>query len=616
MCGISGIYSKTKGLNESDVEKVKKMNQLLSHRGPDDEGIFISKDCILGHRRLAIIDLSNDGHQPFHSEDNQYTIVFNGEIYNYLELRSELQGKGRKFRTKTDTEVLLQSFLEWGVDSFHKLNGMFAFALYNNKDSELYLVRDRFGVKPLYYVMDEQRLYFASEILPLLNASNFAREANDQMIYDYLAYNRTNHTHMTFFKGFYRLPHGSYLHLKEDTFNEVQWYKLNAQTKIPFKDKLELVESLKESISLRLRSDVPVGTSLSGGIDSSSIACLASLNQNNQDIFTFSAVYPTNHRSNEREAIESLSGKGFKMSFVYPDAETLFQELEAVVAMLNEPVPSTSVYASFKVYEFAKKYVKVMLDGQGADESLGGYGYFRGVYYIELIKKFRILDLIKQVYEEIFLTKSYEGIKAFFFYLLPSSLKESIIRSQKKYLGKKIRKCKASPIISNQLWNASSLRESFLAHFEFKLEHLLTWGDKTSMANSIEVRYPFLDYRFVEKAIGIEGENLFKNGFNKAILRDAVKGIVSESILEKRAKVGFETPEDEWFRLPLFQNLIWKLLDSELLNSRGYINSKKAKKLYQKHLDKKINISGEIWKWINLELWCRNFIDQKTFLNA
>lgn len=610
MCGISGIYSKTSHLTDQDLKSVDRMNSLQSHRGPDDHGIYQAENCILGHRRLAIIDLSKDGKQPFLSRDNRFSLVFNGEIYNYLELRIELEEIGIEIKTKTDTEVLLLSYIQWGYDAFDKLNGMFAFAIYDNLKSELVLCRDRFGIKPLYYHLNDEKIYFSSEILPLISIiPNFIRKPNDQMIYDYLLYNRTNHTNETFFININKLEHGHYLILNSTGCKKINWYELRKNKNKSFEDENQLLQYLSDSIALKMRSDVEIGTSLSGGVDSSGIVGILSKKFNIRNLRTYSAVYKTNHRSNEKNEIESFNKYNLNMEYIHPDSSELFKELNLFISMLNEPVPDTSIYAGFKVYERASDHVKVMLDGQGADESLAGYMYFRGYYYKDLIKNFKIVKFFVKLKEEIFLTKSTEGLLSLFFFSLPSRLKDFALRLKVTYLGDKLKHFKSSKIISNALWASKNLTDSIYSHFEFKLEHILTWGDKISMAHSVEVRYPFLDHRFVERAIGIDPDQLFDNGFNKAILRKALIGLVPNQILKKRQKVGYETPENEWFRQPTNVEHIKKILNSESFQKRGYINPSKAKELYEKHISNKINISGDIWKWINLELWFRIFID-------
>jgi asparagine synthase (glutamine-hydrolysing) len=609
MCGISGIFSLTNPLSEVDISRVEEMNLLLKHRGPNDQGLFTSEKCILGQTRLSIIDLSKDGHQPFYSEDRKYVLIFNGEIYNYIELRNDLEMLGVKFNTKTDTEVLLKSYLQWGLESFHKFNGMFVFALYDTQNHEILLVRDRFGVKPLYYIQSETEIIFSSEILPLWKTSKVRLLPNEQIIFDFLAYNRTNHTEYTFFEGIKKLPHGQFITINSNSYKKEKWYDLRLNVKKPFESKDELKAALCSAIEIRMRSDVPVGSSLSGGVDSSSIVSLLMERFKFNEFHSFSAVYEENHRANEKEFIVSLSQFTISMHFTYPSSESLLSDMKNFIFTMNEPVPSTSIYAYLKVYELAKPNVTVMLDGQGADECLGGYGYFRGFYYKDLLKKFRLIRLLREILLELYYLRSNEGILAFIFFLAPAFLKDFLIRRKINYLGIKLKRKKSSSVITKFLWNAKSLKDALIAHFEYKLEHLLAWGDKTSMANSIEVRYPFLDYRFVERTIGMDGSKLFRDGYNKHILRDAVKGIVPDKILTRRQKIGFETPEDEWFRTQPFQKIILEILNSESFSRRGYINPDKAKVLYNDHLARKRNISGEIWKWINLELWSREFID-------
>lgn len=607
MCGICGIVNfKSKQVEASSVHR---MMDAMKHRGPDDEGIFTDNNTALGFVRLKIIDLSPNGHQPMLSDDGRYVIVLNGEIYNYIELREELT-PGFAFRSKTDTEVVLNAFRKWGRECLSRFNGMFAFAVYDRKEKTLFMARDRFGVKPLYYYADDQILIFASEIKPILKVLKEKPRPDEQSIYNFLVYNRTNYAERTFFEGIQKLKHGWTLTVSENTARPSQWYSLSANLKPPFGSADELRETLKSAVELRLRSDVPLGSSLSGGLDSSSIVSIVSACFKPRKLNTFSAVYNKGEKGDETEFIESSRGNAANMFFVKPSAETLMVDIDDFINTLEEPVPSTSIYAAFKVYELAKNHVTVLLDGQGADEGMAGYVYFWGYYYKELLRRFRLKKMLTEMYRDVKNHGTMEGPLAFLYFSIPAGLKDKFILSGRNFLSREFASSrKGSEDINSRLWNAGSLKDAMLYHFEYKLEHLLMWGDKTSMRRSIEVRYPFLDYRIVERVISSESVDLLRDGKNKYILREAVKGIIPESVYNRYAKVGFETPEAGWFRTKHFSDYIMGILDSREFRGRRYIASNKARLFFEKHLSGKTDISGDIWKWINLELWLRKFID-------
>jgi asparagine synthase (glutamine-hydrolysing) len=401
MCGICGIIN----FNGSPVTEsgLKSMMGIMKHRGPDDEGIFIENNAGLGFVRLSILDLSPAGHQPMISSNNRYVLVFNGEIFNYIELREELVRKGFVFQSNTDSEVLLNSYILWGEDCLHRFNGMWAFVIYDRQERKLFGSRDRYGIKPFYYHFDASAFLFASEIPPI--TSHFAKKPlqNDQAIFDYLLFNRTDQDATTFYKDVLKLQHGCKftLELPPETIaadyqvNNHQpgklkiskWYTLIENLKEPFKGPDEFRESLSASIGLRLRSDVPVGICFSGGLDSSTIISLLLKDYLKDDINTFSTAYGKGLLGDETEYINEYREVLKNMYFTYPNASTLENDIPRLIRAHNEPIPSTSPYAQFKVMELAKEHVVVTLDGQGADELLAGYEYFYGYYYKELLRK-------------------------------------------------------------------------------------------------------------------------------------------------------------------------------------------------------------------------------------
>jgi len=609
MCGICGIVN----FNFKPIDEpiVKSMMQKIKHRGPNDEGVFINNSIGFGFVRLSIIDLSAAGHQPMHDSSERYTIVFNGEIFNYIELREELKNEGVVFRTKTDTEVLLAMYVRYGAHCLDKLNGMFAFAIFDKVTNQVFAARDRFGVKPFYYYKTETAFYFASEIPALLAVIDNNLEPNYAVISDYLAYNRTDQTTETFFRNIFKLQHGHYLTINDKTVTITKWYDLPSRISKQKGDKNKFKELLIDAVKIRLRSDVPVGVCLSGGLDSSAITSIISNQLNRPDVNTFSAIYSSDNKVDESKFINLYKTELTNMHSVVPTPEMLLDNISHFVNVHAEPIPTTSPFAQYCVMQLAQKNVTVTLDGQGADEQLGGYHYFFGFYFKDLFKHLKWVRLIKELVSYFKIHKSTYAFKTFVFFLLPGGLKSKARVNEMSCLHADfVKKTKSTESkIINDLYASKSLHEALLNHFEYKLEHLLKWNDRNSMAFSIESRTPFLDYRLVEYSLSIEPEQIIRNGVTKYILRESMKGVLPEEIRNRQDKIGFATPQDEWFRTEKFKLFISEILESESFRNRKIIDADKALVLYNKHVKGDINISKDIWKWIHLELWFREFID-------
>jgi asparagine synthase (glutamine-hydrolysing) len=606
MCGICGMINFDR--SPVDLSALKKMMKSIKHRGPDDEGSFIDKNTGLGNVRLSIIDLSPAGHQPMLSQDKRYCLTYNGEIYNYLELKETLKEK-YPFHTRTDTEVVLHAFREWGPGCLQKFNGMFAFAVYDTQTRELFIARDRFGIKPFYYYLDEQTFIFASEeraILPFLKD----KQPNQQAIYEYLLYNRTDQGDYTFFKGIRKLPHGARGIVKGNRLEITKWYQLTESLQAPFESSGEFHETFKQSIAVRLRSDVPVGVCLSGGLDSSSIVSVLLKEFGKTDLNTFSAVYEKEDLVDESEFINLYKNDLRHMFFIHPTADRLCEDLPRFVECHSEPVATLGPYAQFKVMELARKHVGVTLDGQGADEELAGYPYFFGGYFKQLFREFRWLRLLAELSTYAARYKSLYAFKYFALYLVPTGLKDSLSRMAHNYVTRDFyQEGEKLSTIKEKLYNPRSLNESLVQHFEYKLEHLLKWEDHNSMGHSLESRVPFLDHHLVERTLTLPAEKLIKKATTKYILRQAMKGTLPEKIRNRHDKIPFATPWDKWFRAEKMRKQILGILNSGKFRDRGYLNPKKCYKDYHDHLNEKINIAKEIWKWLNLELWLQKFFD-------
>jgi asparagine synthase (glutamine-hydrolysing) len=598
MCGICGIIQlDKKPVNERPI---REMMYIMKHRGPDDEGVFIKENIGFGFVRLSILDLSIAGHQPMVSNDGRYIIILNGEIFNFIELREELKGFYR-FISNTDTEVMLASYLKWGESCLDRLNGMFAFMILDTLKMEIFGARDRFGIKPFYYYKDKDVFIFASDIPPILSQLKEKAGAEDSIIFDYLVFNRTNHTEKTFFQNIKKIPHGHLLSIKEEKIKITRWYDLslniNKYTDSKFSEN-DFLEELTNSINLQLRSDVPVGTCLSGGLDSSAITSLIMLNKNREQLHSFSAVYGKGQKGDESEFIAEYNNTTLKSHFTYPTSSSLVDDLHRFIISLSEPVPTTSVYAEYKVMELAKNHCTVVLNGQGADEILAGYHYFYGYYFHDLLKEYKWAKLLNELFHYIKLQKSDRALRYFVFSIYPrllrhykghTSLEDSFYE----------RHYNADNVVLDSFYDSKNLKEFLIKHFEYKFEHHLLWADKTGMNFSLETRFPFLDHNLVEKTLSLD---------SNAYIKNALKGILPEKIRLRKDKIGFSTPQKEWFGDDNLLDLLSEVVYSESFKNRGYFNTKKCRAQFENYKKTKKD-NADFWKWIHLELWFRQYID-------
>ncbi len=626
MCGIAGIIQ----FDRSSVQgsKIAAMMERMKHRGPDDEGIFTEENVGLGFVRLSIIDLSPLGHQPMFADreplqagrkNERFAIVYNGEVYNYVELRNELRAKGYTFQSNTDTEVVLKSYIEWGEDCLDRFNGMWAFAVYDRERKELFCARDRFGIKPFYYYSDSDQFVFASEIPPILSVLRNKPTPDNQAIFDYLVFNRTDQTEGTFFEGIKKLQHGTFLRIHNSEVRIKKWYDL--RSKVDGSDGFSTAEEYRElfgsAVGLRLRSDVPVGVCLSGGLDSSSIVSVLLKDYDKRDLNTFSAVYAEGETGDESKFIDTFRGTMpwggpplSNMFFTTPTSGTLHEDLDNFVRAHAEPIPSTAPYAQYKVMELAERNVVVTLDGQGADEELAGYHYFFGFLFKDLLRRFQLSRLILESGGYLFKHKSVYALKSFAYFLLPEFSRSRLRVSEKGYILPEFSNAHyRNSVIAGELYGSVNLRDALLNHFEYKLEHLLKWEDRNSMWFSLEARVPFLDHRLVEKTLATSTDMIINRGTTKYILREAMRGTLPDKIRTRRDKIGFGTPQDSWFRSEELTSLVAGITGSDSFARRGIIDPASAKTLFDKHVRGAAAISKEIWKWMNLELWFRQFID-------
>lgn len=612
MCGIAGFY----GFENKKL--IKQFSKNLAHRGPDGEGIYSNERVSLLNRRLAIIDLKT-GDQPIYNEDKNLVTVYNGEIYNYKQLRKELEDKGHRFKTLSDTEVIVHAYEEWGDNCFDKFNGMFAIALYDKKKDNLILARDHFGIKPLYFaILPNKHLLFASEIKPLLHSKLIKTRPNDKVIYRYLQYRVHDDTPETFFENIYRLMPGQYLSLRGTALKNGYFSNLEEDLKElsekPHLNKVGKQEiqdfkaKLEEAIRLRLIADVPVGTCLSGGLDSSTVVSVVnSLLKNKSDEAksvgsvqnTFSAVFPKSANDEERyidELITMLKQAGgqIKSFKVHPQPEDFFTEIEDFVRTQEEPTISTGPYAQFAVMREASKHVKVLLDGQGADEMMAGYLPYYFIYLKQLQKQKKNGKLLREVLSSLDVISKFALLKL----QLPFGKfkSDSIFNKSfyKKYSGNGFK------VVKNNL-KLRLIQDIFYN----SLPSLLRYEDKNSMRFSIEGRVPFLDINLIKAIFSLPDEAIIQSGWNKRILRESVKDLLPNMIRNRRNKIGFTTPEEEWFMR--MKNGIYSVFLSPSFAARPYFNQAQVLKGFEKFIEGKTADTLLFWRVLNIELWLREF---------
>lgn len=549
MCGISGIISKKN--EQIKQEEIKLINDLIIHRGPDDEGFYFGSNFAFGHRRLSILDLSKDGHQPMKLKD--FCITYNGEIYNYLELRKELEAYGYEFSTKTDTEVVLASYDFWGQECVSKFNGMWAFALYDKAKNIIFCSRDRFGVKPFYFTKTNDKFVFGSEIKQLLKFTKPV--ANQEILLDFLVTGFLEHTNETFFKDIFKLDSSSNLvyDLNLHNYKIYKYYEIKTDEKIANlngQESLELYENeLKRAIKLRLRSDVRVGTCLSGGLDSSSVATIASAFYKSNE--KFQAIHAKSiEKATDESEFASIVAKeaNLELNIVKPDTNEFKNYIDEVVFTQEEPFGGPSIFMQYFVMQKAKKIgCKVMLDGQGGDETLLGYERYYSSVYVDIFKKGGVIKAYKAMRESSKNNANLSfknNIKFLIKFLFPILDK---LRYKKRVFFIKAR----VNLVQLDKINEILYKIKLLQKYEIttsNLPQLLRYEDKNSMRHSIETRLPFLDCKALETAININSNFKIKNGWSKYILRKIIDKSLPKSVVWRKNKLGFNAPDNIWLR--------------------------------------------------------------------
>jgi asparagine synthase (glutamine-hydrolysing) len=610
------------------------MMDRLTHRGPDGEGIHSGNDFTLGHRRLAIIDLAY-GKQPMHSEDGRYTIVFNGEIYNYLELRQKLIQQGVQFRTFSDTEVLLKMLIYEGDAAFKQLNGMFAFALADNRTGEWLLGRDPFGIKPLYYAEVEEEIIFASEIKSILVHPKIRAERDWEGMQQYLTF-QFSLGDRTLFRGIHKVEPGCYLKGSHGKVNQIVRYwdtDFNIDeyhTEEYFIDKLRVL--LEDSIRLQLRSDVPLGAYLSGGLDSTIIA-MGATQYLETPIKVFNGLFAEGSQYDESSYAKIVAeASGSTLLSVIPTAQQFIDDLPNLIYALDEPVAGPGLFPQYHVSKLASENLKVVLGGQGGDEIFGGYaryliGYLEqalkgavfetqeeGKHIVTLASIIPSLPLLKQyrpLMQEFWREGLFDAMDARYFRLIDRSpnIQQLLTPEARSAFNSGSVYAEFQKVFNHP--NTSSYINK-MTHFDLKtlLPALLQIEDRVSMAVSIESRVPFLDTRIVDLVTRMPPPMKFQGGKTKYILKQAVKTLIPEAILNRKDKMGFPVPLKEWLLRTKVRGFVRDILFSQASRERGLFNLNALENL----LDSEKPFGREIWGVLCLELWHQQFIDNQKIL--
>ncbi len=602
MCGIAGIVTK----RENKKEIIEAMSKRIEHRGPDGEGYFFDGDVALAHRRLSIIDLST-GNQPMFNEDDTIVTVFNGEIYNYGELRDELVKAGHKFKSKSDTEVLLHGFEEWHTDLPKHLRGMFAFAIYNKNTKELFLARDNFGIKPLYYTVMNDTFMFASEIKAFLDTPDFKKELNEEILQAYLEFSFVP-TNETFFKGVYRLDAGSSLLYKDGDIKIDKYFKLD------FKDKDETLASavasisevMKDSVNKHLLSDVEVGSFLSSGIDSSYIVSLAKPNK------TYTVGYDIDKYDEIKYAKDLADKLGINNTSKVIKMDEYMKEFPNIMYYLDEPTSDPAAISLYFVAKLASKDVKVVLSGEGADEFFGGYNYYREEVDMKFYNKipYFIRHLIGKI-ASIFP----EGYGFNFLVRRGEKLENSYIGVNRNFSEKMARKVLCKDYSLRGIDVTKGTYEEFKGYSNIHkmqaidinywlMKDILLKADRMTMASSLEGRVPFIDKEVFKVASTLPIDYKVTKENTKVALREAAKEVIPTEAYKKK-KLGFPVPIREWMKTSEVSDKIREMFNKDF--TKKFFKVDVINKLLDDHINGKKDNYRKVWTIYSFLTWYEIF---------
>jgi asparagine synthase (glutamine-hydrolysing) len=593
MCGISGIINLSYEPVSHDM--IERMTDIIKHRGPNGYGYYFDNNVAFGHRRLSIIDLSEAGNQPMFFDD-KYVIVFNGEIYNYLEIKNELKIYGYVFLTNSDTEVILASYHKWGKECVSKFNGMWSFAIHDKVDNIIFCSRDRFGEKPFYYTRKSNYFIFGSEIKQLLIIEPRVL-VNKKVMLDYLVLGLEEYSDSTFFEGIQKLlpSHNLIYHLENNSIEIEKYYTIQIDLSIQDLTENESKDLYKSeferSVKFRLRSDVKVGTCLSGGLDSSSVAAVASDLYFNSTGEKFAAITAKSEDSKNDESSYAqmvVDKLDLDWHLVYPNANNFREVLDEVIKTQEEPFGSPSIVMQYFVMEEAKNISStVLLDGQGGDETLLGYERYYPAYLLSLPIFKRLLEFFNSSKNS---KLSKKKLLLFIFYFLNPKIRINRQLNRFSFVKKKYLNLISKDIIIELSKSYSNIKQLQLLEItKTQLPHLLKYEDKNSMRHSIETRLPFLDYKLVELSLSINNNYKIKMGWTKFILRKTTEDKLPKEISWRKNKYGFEAPSSIWLKDKKW--MLNQINDSKIL--REIILEKVSEK----------NDLNVLWKLFNIARW-------------
>lgn len=602
MCGIAGIID----INGDKPDQIllERMGNTIAHRGPDDWGIYSGPGIGFIHRRLSIIDLSSNGHQPMCNEDGTIWIVFNGEIYNYGELTKSLINHGHRFKSNTDTEVIIHAYEQYGIECLQHLNGMFAFSLWDSRTKRLFSARDRLGIKPYYYCFNGKQLIFGSEIKAILCSPIVNSVPNLGAIRQYLLFGHP-YDDSTWYKGIRQLDPGSYLLMENGRVTTHKYWDVCFDidfTRSCESFTEELGALLADSVRMHFRSDVPVGAYLSGGIDSSSIVALAAQGSN-EHMHTFAAAYSEGKEYDERKYINIVAQKfSTQHHEVMPSYLDIPNLLKKIIWHLDEPVIGAAVLPMYRVCEMvASNGVKVVNGGQGADELFGGYPPYFALATRNLLDgvlgRGKIGPIMEYSHIPQYLIKG--GVLSRLWNRLTPDMQVSWLKGTKSIRDSQI---EGEQLVKNLQPSLQPFELASYLQIKNYLPGLLHQEDRMSMAWSVESRVPFLDYRIVELAAKIPSWMKVQNGISKYILRSAMKGITPSAILDRKDKKGYPVPTSKWFKGELRDFMKKTLIDVPLM-SGDIIDQNAVTQMIQAHISGRQDFGGPLWLILNTELW-------------
>ncbi len=665
MCGIAGSYDPQ---GRVDLARLRRMSELMRHRGPDDEGLALfdvakgraltlagldTPEAVLRsetdyapgrwwtepgapvsplgqpmhvgfvNRRLAIVDLSPQGHNPMCDASRRVWITYNGEVYNYVELRAELEAQGVRFRSGTDTEVVLALYQRDGIDCLSRLNGMFAFAIWDANQRRLFCARDRLGVKPFYYAWEHGAFVFASEPRALVLSRGQAPRIHRDAVLDHVALDWVDHGDTTFFEGVHALPGGHLLTLSDSGSMLRRWWEIDPRRAVrgtAAERAHAFAETFTDAVRIRLRADVEVGSCLSGGLDSSAVVTTSAALLG-KPVHAFTCAYDEGPAWDERPYVRAVVERsGAASHVVVPDGNDFWEVFDSIADMQGEPSAGSGLYSQWKVMELAHRAgLKVLLDGQGGDEILAGYPRYLPTRLRDLLRHGHI-DAFARCFGPVADRMGFTTAMAL---MLEPWLPQPLVAALRRRFGQgkdrvfaRMERAAARERIARVPRPPKGFHSQLAAHLAFDTEtrmlpSLLRYEDRNSMAFSIETRLPFLDYRLVELAFGLPDEDRLDGTTSKAILRRALADRIPPAVLARGDKMGFETPADLWLRGSQSNEVRLRLLSPGPLHE--WLDPETLAIELEGYMSGRRPIGAQVWRWLSLEAWLRRYVVNPSF---